>query len=207
MPKGDVSSARQVAHRRSGGEMRGKAGAKRGDKSGARMAVSRQRTKAMALRSQPGWRTAGPRQTHFGRRRSGDGRFDQQRRRGVVQGRWGMAQVRAGQPGHMRGNTRRGEHGRVANLTGRAGGVLVRVAICRCVCAVVAQVCSGAVMAGVVVGRVLSRFVLVRCGSLRQRQGRQNPRCHGGAREAPKDQHHHEDEKQAATHAVNDTAR
>ena len=83
-----------------------------------------------------------------------------------------MAQVRAGQPGHMRGNARRGEHGRVANLTGRAGGVLVRVAFGRCVRAVVAQVCSGAVVAGVVVGRVLSSFVLVRCGSLRQRQGR-----------------------------------
>ena len=110
-PKGGVSSARQVAHRRSGGEMRGRAGAKRGDKSGARMAVSRQRTKALALRSKPGWLTAGPRQTHFGRRRSGDGRFDQQRRRGVVQGRCGMAQVRAGQPGGCGGNARRGEHG------------------------------------------------------------------------------------------------
>ena len=37
---GANTSARQVAHRRSGGEMRGRAGAKGGDKSGARMAVS-----------------------------------------------------------------------------------------------------------------------------------------------------------------------
>ena len=120
-----------------------------------------------------------------------------------------MAQVRAGQPGHIRGNARRGKHGRVANLTGRAGGVLMRVAFGRCVRAVVAQVCCGAVVASVVVGGVLRRVssVLVCRGGVRQRQGRQNPRCHGGAREAPKDQHHHEDEKQAATHAVNDTAR
>ena len=85
----------------------------------------------------------------------------------------------------------------------------MRVAFGRCVRAVVAQVCSGAVMAWIVVGSVLRRVssVLVCRSGLRQRQGRQNPRSHGGAREAPKDQHHYEDEKQAATHAVNDTAR
>ena len=85
----------------------------------------------------------------------------------------------------------------------------MRVAFGRCVRAVVAQICRGAVVASVVLGRVLRRVssVLVCRSSLRQRQGRQNPRSHGGAREAPKDQHHHEDEKQAATHAVNDTAR
>ena len=85
----------------------------------------------------------------------------------------------------------------------------MRVAFGRCVRAVVAQICRGAVVASVVLGRVLRRVssVLVCRGGVRQRQGRQNPRSHGGAREAPKDQHHHEDEKQAATHAVNDTAR
>ena len=45
---------------------------------------------------------------------------------------------------------------------------------------------AAVLVAGVVVGRVLSSFVLVRCGGLRQRQGQQT-RSHGGAREAPKD--------------------
>ena len=47
----------------------------------------------------------------------------------------------------------------------------MRVAFGRCVRG--CQVCSGAVMAGVAVGLVLSSFVLVRCGGFaRQRQGR-----------------------------------
>jgi hypothetical protein len=33
-------------------------------------------------------------------------------------------------------------------------------------------------------------------------QGRQKPCGHGGACEAPKDQHHHQHEKEAATHTV-----
>ena len=48
--KGGVSSARQVAHRRSGGEMRGRAGAKRINQ-GAHGGL-RQRTKALALQKQ-----------------------------------------------------------------------------------------------------------------------------------------------------------
>ena len=36
----------------------------------------------------------------------------------------------------------------------------------------------------------------------RRHQGRQKPSGHGGACEAPKDQHHHQHKKEAATHAV-----
>ena len=58
----------------------------------------------------------------------------------------------------------------------------------------------------VIVVLVLVVRVLHRSGRLRK-HGREHAGRHGGADQSPKDQHHHQNQSQAATHAVNDTAR
>jgi hypothetical protein len=83
------------------------------------------------------WRPAafsgpGPRQTLLGRWRSGDGRFDGQRCRGAVKGGDGLALDGARQPVCQGQQGGCAQHGRVANLAGRAGA---RVVVCAAVSA------------------------------------------------------------------------
>jgi hypothetical protein len=187
-------------------------------------------------------------QTHFGRWRSGDGWLDGQRRRGTVKLRGGQGQ--RGPRGYRAGCPRSGrvQHGRVADIAGRAGGrvVIVRGAaggsavvacapVCGCGCyrrrvVIVAMFMPMATLwlGGHLWGRRAGEGVLragnglaracwgtgrtamvVRLGLLFLRvpvlrawgqQRRQDASGHGGAREAPKDQHHHQQHGKAATH-------
>ena len=168
------------------------------------------------------WCKLRPWQTHFGRWRSGDGWFDGQRCRGAVKrcrGQWARMPPVESRVCQWR---RRRKHSRVADVAGRASAcVMLLCATCtsgtvaRCGClrwvTCLARVVA-VVMAQVVFG-CHNRISISPCGRAmrvaglhRVRTGGhqrwQNPSGHGGAREAPKDQHHHQHEKEAATHAV-----
>ena len=171
----------------------------------------------------PSWCKVRPWQTHFGRWRSGDGWFDGQRCRGAVKGRSGhWARVPPGK-GRVCQRHKRGEHGRVADCAGRTGvcvmflcatGTASAIARCGCLRGVTRRArASAVVMAQVVCGchhsrsRIHINGIAMRMAGLHRRkmrasrhQGRQNPSGHGGAREAPKDPHHHQYEEEAATH-------
>lgn len=181
------------------------------------------------------WCRVRPWQTHFGRWRSGDGWFDGQRCRGAVKRRRG--QWARMPPGDCRVCQwrRRREHGRVADVAGRASACVMPLRA-TCTGSTIARRCCclrGVTRWARVVAVVMVRIVCVcvcgcdchngrrrsisinTCGIVmrvaglrqhgmhtRRHQGRQKPSGHGGACEAPKDQHHHQHKKEAATHAV-----
>ncbi len=85
---------------------------------------------------------------------------------------------------------------------GCIGGEIRSAGVCAVVVAGVfgANDCSGCIHTPSVGGHGVGLQVY-RVGANR-RQGLHKPSGHGGARESAQDKHHHEDEKEAATHGV-----